>query len=154
MTFRYPHAYALLFAVCAASTVASQGRNRPAQSDQQILIQLERDWDKAFLTNDVGVIDHILAEEFIATYDDGSRGDRAKELALARDFNQRIESSRLDDFTIKIYGDSAVAWFTRYVAGPSKGRRLELTFQYVDVFVWRDGRWQCVSSQSTRVATK
>jgi hypothetical protein len=29
---------------------------------------------------------------------------------------------------------------------------VELTFQYIDVFVYRDGRWQCVASQSTRVA--
>jgi hypothetical protein len=43
-------------------------------------------------------------------------------------------------------------WFTRHLAGIRQGRRLELTFRFTDVFVVRDGRWQCVSSQSTKVA--
>ena len=35
-------------------------------------------------SKDVPFIENILADEFIATYDHGSRGDKAKELALAR----------------------------------------------------------------------
>jgi ketosteroid isomerase-like protein len=144
----------LLAAAILSSAASSAGaQDRPVRSDQEILMQLERDWDAAFLTRDVRVIDDILAEEFIATYDDGSRGDRARELSLAAEFNQNIESSVLKEFTVKIYGDTAVVWFTRQVAGLSKGKRLELSFQYIDVFVFRAGKWQCVASQSTRVAS-
>jgi hypothetical protein len=144
----------LISAVALASTAVTAGaQDRPVRSDQEILMQLERDWDAAFLTRDVRVIDNILAEEFIATYDDGSRGDRARELSLAAEFNQNIESSVLKEFTVKTYGDTAVVWFTRQVAGLSKGKRLELSFQYIDVFVFRAGKWQCVASQSTRVAS-
>jgi ketosteroid isomerase-like protein len=138
--------------IAAAAISPLQAQDRPVQSDQEILMQLERDWDAAFLTRDVRTIDNILATEFMATYDDGSRGDRAKELSLAAEFNQNIESSKLDDFTVKIYGDTAVVWFSRHVVGLSRGQRLELTFQYIDVFVFRAGRWQCIASQSTRVS--
>jgi ketosteroid isomerase-like protein len=143
----------LIAVVLAFAAATASAQDQRVQSDQEILMQLERDWDAAFLTRDVRVIDNILAEEFIATYDDGSRGDRAKELSLAAEFNQNIESSVLKEFTVKIYGDTAVVWFTRQVAGLSKGKRLELSFQYVDVFVFRAGKWQCVASQSTRVAS-
>ncbi len=143
----------LAAAVLVFAAPPAGAQDQRVRSDQEILMQLERDWDAAFLTRDVRVIDSILAEEFIATYDDGSRGDRAKELSLAADFNQNIESSVLKEFTVKIYGDTAVVWFTRQVAGLSKGKRLELSFQYVDVFVFRAGKWQCVASQSTRVAS-
>ena len=144
---------ALLVLQGAWVATAAAAQDRPVQSDQQILVQLEQEWDAAFLRNDVGFIENVLADEFLATYDDGSRGDRVKELALAAEFNQKIESS-LDAFTVKVYGDIAVVWFSRHVAGPSQGRRLELTFRYVDVFVFRAARWQCVASQSTRVAGK
>lgn len=143
----------LAAAVLVFAAPPASAQDQRVRSDQEILMQLERDWDAAFLTRDVCVIDSILAEEFIATYDDGSRGDRAKELSLAAEFNQNIESSVLKEFTVKIYGDTAVVWFTRQVAGLSKGKRLELSFQYVDVFVFRAGKWQCVASQSTRVAS-
>jgi ketosteroid isomerase-like protein len=121
------------------------------QSDQDILMQLERRWDAAFLKNDVAFVQSVLADEFMAIYDDGSRGDRARELKLVAEFNQQIDSSIIDDFNVKIYGDTAVVGFTRKLAGPSKGQRLELTLRYLDVFVMRDGRWQCVVSQSTKV---
>ena len=136
------------------SAVAGQGaaaQNGPPLSDQEILMQIERDWDAAFLQRNVAVIRNFLAEEFLATYPDGSRGDKARELELAAEFDQQIDSSRLDEFTIKVYRDTAVVWFSRHLAGPSQGRHIELTFRYLDVFVWRDNRWQCVASQSTRV---
>ena len=103
----------LAAAVLVFAAPPAGAQDQRVRSDQEILMQLERDWDAAFLTRDVRVIDSILAEEFIATYDDGSRGDRAKELSLAAEFNQNIESSVLKEFTVKIYGDTAVVWFTR-----------------------------------------
>ena len=52
---------------------------------------------------------------------------------------------------MKVYGDTAVVWFSQHLIGPSQGRRLSVTYRYVDVFVMRAGRWQCVASQSTKV---
>ena len=151
MTWRELLACVLVAAFTATTAIA---QDFPPLSDQQILIQIERDWDAAFLRKDIAVIENFLADEFLATYPDGSRGDRAKELSLAAEFNQQIDSSSLDEFAVKVYGDTAIVWFSRHLAGPSQGRRLEVTYRYVDVFVWRAGRWQCVASQSTEVTGK
>jgi ketosteroid isomerase-like protein len=141
-----------IFCMLAAWAMAAPiPQAEPARSDQQNLIQLERDWDAAFHRKDVRFVESVLADEFVVTYEDGSRGDKAKELALAAEFNQQIDSSTLDEFIVKVYGDTAVVWFTQHLVGPSQGRRLELTFRYVDVFVFRAARWQCVASQSTKV---
>jgi ketosteroid isomerase-like protein len=142
--------FSLLAILSAATTGAAQ--TGTVRSDQQILVQLEKDWDAAFRRRDVRFIETVLADEFVATYSNGSRGDRAKELELAAEFNLQIDSSTLDDFIVKIYGDTAVVWMSQHLVGPSKGQRLEVTFRYVDVFVLRAGRWQCVASQSTRVS--
>ena len=139
-----------LLALSLASPAAAQSSRR-VQSDQDVLIKLERDWDYAFHHKDVKFIEAVLATEFLTTYAEGQRADRDKELENARTFNQQIDSSVLDEFTVKVYGDSAVVWFTQKLTGPSKGQPLTLTFRYIDVFVQRDGRWQCVASQSTRV---
>jgi ketosteroid isomerase-like protein len=138
--------------LAAAWVVTVAAAQRPVESDQEILIKLEQGWNDAFYRKDLAVIENILAEEFIATYDDGSRGDRTKELALARDFNQQVESAIQDDFIVKVYRDTAVVWFTLRVVGIRQGQRAELTLRYTDVWVIRDGRWQCVSTQSTRVS--
>jgi ketosteroid isomerase-like protein len=140
----------LLLALAAAAPATAQSERR-ALSDQDVLMRLERDWDAAFHRRDAAFIDTVLAPEFVATYAEGQRADRDIEIRNAREFNQQIDSSVLDEFNIKIYGDTAVVLFTQTMTGPSKGKPLTLRFRYMDVFVLRDGRWQCVRSQSTRV---
>jgi hypothetical protein len=134
-----------------ATAIPSASQRTPVESDQEILIKLEQSWNEAFYSKNIAFIETLLADEFIATYEDGSRGDKAKELALAAEFNQQVESAIQDEFTVKVYRDTAVVWFTLRLVGVRQGQRAELTLRYTDVWIMRDGRWQCVSSQSTRL---
>ena len=148
---RWPsHLLCCVFATAWAVT-ASAAQRPPVESDQQILIELERGWNEAFYRKDVAFIENILAEEFMATYDDGSRGDKARELALTTEFNQQVVSAIQDEFTVRVYRETAVVWFTLRLVGIRQGQRAEVTFRYTDVWVLRDGRWRCVSTQSTKV---
>ena len=96
------------------------------KSDQQVLIELEQLWDAAFHRGDAKYIETLLADEFIATYGDGSRGDKAKELSLAGDNRQQVDSSRLDEFIVKTFGNTAVVWFTQFLVGPVNGKPTEV----------------------------
>ncbi len=131
--------------------VVSAAQEPPVRSEQQILIELERGWNAAFYAKDIAFIEGVLADEFTATYDDGSRGDRARELTLSTEFNQQVVSAVQDGFTVRIFGDTAVVWFTLRLVGIRQGERAEVAFSYTDVWVRRDGRWQCVSTHSTRL---
>jgi ketosteroid isomerase-like protein len=144
----------LLLLCLAGASAPAAAQDRRGQSDQQIFLRLEEHWAAAVERNDVAEVSALLAEEYTSTYDDGSQGDKAQELELVRAFNQHIEESAIEDFTVRAYGDTAVVRFARRMAGPRNGVRHEVTFRYLDIFVWRDGRWQCVSSQSTRVALR
>jgi ketosteroid isomerase-like protein len=140
----------LWYVLATALAVPASATQEPTvKSDQQILVELEQGWNEAFYRKDIAFIEEILADEFTATYDDGSRGDKARELAT--EFNQQVESAIQDEFTVKVYRDTAVVWFTLRLVGIRQGQRAEVTFRYTDVWVQRDGRWQCVSTQSTRV---
>ena len=133
---------------------ASTSQTQPAESDQQILIGLERGWNDAVYTKDVAFIESILADDFTATYDDGDVGDKQKELRLVAEFNQQVESAIQDTFSVRIYHDTAVVRLTLHLVGIKQGQLSELTLQYSDVWVMRDGRWRCVSSHSTRVTQR
>ena len=137
-----------LLVVCAAGSLPAQ---RPVQSTQQILEQLERDWIAALQTNNVAFIDSVLAPEFIATYGDGTRADKQRELQMVKEFNQQVDEWSVDEFTIKVFGDTAIVWFTNRMTGPVQGKPTQIVSRYMDVFVNRDGKWLCVASQSTRV---
>jgi len=134
--------------IVACVTVAAQTADR---TDAQSLIRLEQSWNEAFYRKDVSFLERVLADEFIATYEDGSQGDKAREISLTRDFNQQVDSANQDEFTVKLYGDTAVVWFSLHLIGPRQGQPVQVDLRYVDVFVWRANRWQCVSSHSTKV---
>jgi hypothetical protein len=55
---------------------------------------------------------------------------------------------------VRVYRDTAVVWFTLRLVGIKQGQRSEMALRYTDVWIVRDGRWQCVSSQSTRVVPR
>jgi len=92
-----------------------------------------------------------LDADFVVTYDNGTRGGKAEELALAASFNQQIDDSALEDFTIRLYGNTAVVQFTLHLLGPIQGKPVEIVYRYIDVWVLREASWRCVASQSTRV---
>jgi len=144
----------LVACVLASCAAAAAAQSAPVRSDQDILIELEHNWDAAFHRHDAAFIDRILADEFIDTYDNGARADRKVELQLAATLNENIESSAMDEFIVKEFGNTAVVWFTLHLVGPIKGERVQTDYRFTDVFVLRDGRWQCVSSQSTKVAPR
>lgn len=135
--------------VCSAAVPGAQVK--PVLSDQEILIQLERDWHGAFLRKDVATIASLLADDVVFTYADGARGDKTKELALVAEFNQQVDSSVQEDFIVKIHRDSAVVWFTQRMVGPVQGKPTEIAYRYMDVWVMRDGGWLCIASQSTKL---
>ena len=137
--------------VVVSAAAASAAQSLRSKSDQEVLVKLERDWLAALHRGDLEFIGNILADEYLATYTDGSRADRAREMKLAAEFSQLIDSSNVDEFTVKVYGDTAVVWFTQQLTGVSQGKPKTITNRYTDLFVMRDGRWQCVASHSTRV---
>ena len=143
--------FCALAAVPAASVSASQV---PEVSVEEALIALERGWNEAFYARDVEFLESILADDFIVTYDDGARGDKARELELSASFNQRVISATQEDFIVQVYGDAAVVWFTLRVVGIRRGEEAEIALRYTDTWVVRDGRWQCVASQSTRLNSR
>jgi len=143
--------YVLLSLALVTAPAAASAAMQRVESDQDVLIKLERGWNDAFYRKDVAFIEKLLADEFTATYDDGRIGNKATELALVAAFDQQVESATPGEFAVRVYRDAAVVFFTLRLVGIKEGQRSEMALRYTDVWIVRDGRWQCVSSQSTRV---
>ena len=148
------HIRVILVSLLIGASCISVAAQRRVQSTQQILEQLERDWVEALQTNNVAFVESVLAPEFIATYGDGARADKKRELQLVKEFNNQVDEWAVGEFTVKVFGDSAVVWFTQRMTGPVQGKPTEIVSRYMDVFINRDGKWLCVGSQSTRLTAK
>lgn len=108
------------------------------------LTKLEKDWTEANIKGDKESLEEILAEEYVGN-EENSRTKRQYIDSLKPDTS--VETWEVNDVTVNQTGDRAV------VNGSLKEETSDGTYVYdfVDTFVWRDHRWQAVTSHATRV---
>lgn len=108
------------------------------------LTQIEKDWTEANLKGDKEALEKILADEYVSQ-EENSRTKREYIDNLKPD--ESVEEWEVYDVTVNQTGERAV------VNGSLKQVTTDGTgvWDFVDTFVWRDRRWQAVTSHSTRV---
>jgi ketosteroid isomerase-like protein len=117
-----------------------------AQTDLEILQQLNRDYITSVQTSDVRRFDEILAEDFVCSNPDGSLVDRKGFLAqTARAVT--ISNLEAEDVVIRIMGDVAIIHARTTYALPD-GRAG--AGRYTDGWARRQGRWLAVFAHVTR----
>jgi len=109
------------------------------------------EWAEAVARRNVGRIDRIEAEEFVFTDPAGRLWTKQRQLESLKAGDLEIDSFALSDVRARIYVDAAVVTFRIEWRGTFRGVDISGPQRMTDTFVKRDGRWQCVASQTTRI---
>ena len=137
----------VLAAVPAAAQTAAAGRAR----DSAALVTLkERDWPRAYRTQDAALLDRILADEFQVIRDDGERSTKRDELEYVRTTPPAYDSLvfRIERLDILENGTAIVAG-TGLVHARRDGRPVRTEYKSTNVLIRRAGRWQAVASHTS-----
>jgi ketosteroid isomerase-like protein len=113
---------------------------------------MENDRIQAGVRKDVEAIAPFTAAEYMQIDFDGRVMDKAATFQRIRSSDIRLRSNTIDDLTVRIYGDVAVVTGLGTPKGVADGRDFGEPIRYSRVYVKRDGRWQVVLFQQTRVA--
>ena len=150
--------------IIAALIIVAVALNRPRVrtnrsalgSDEQQLQQLLRQWDEAYARRDPEVLALLLAPDFVFTNSNGQLVTRPMYLsATLKAPDIAVETPiNSEDVKVHIYGDAAVVNSVAAQRGQRFDRDPKVRFRYTDVWVKRNGGWQAVASQSTRVAPR
>ncbi len=130
----------------------AQTKINKASAEQ--LMQMERDWSQADVKKDAAALNRILAEDWIGIDFQGTVLTKAEVLSqidLHSDATA-TESTELGEMKIRIFGNTALVSGTEIEKSEYKGKDSSGKYVWTDVFVRRKGRWQAVSSQSTKLA--
>lgn len=121
----------------------------PTDSDLVLsqLTVLENEWNDANIRGDKAAVSRIVAEEFRGVGANGSVENKRQMLANLRPAPQ-IASLKLSDLKVSLAGNTAVV--TGLNTATLKTKQV-LKFRFTDTFLWRDGRWQAISSQASQV---
>ena len=134
----------------AASLPFGHGKS-DKNSVEQTLIQMEQDWSQADVKKDAAALDRILADDWIGIDFEGTILNKAQALTGIRSDSGSLESTVLRDMKVRVYGNTAVVTGTDTEKGVYHGKDSSGKYLWTDVFVHRNGRWQAVSSQSTKL---
>jgi ketosteroid isomerase-like protein len=141
----------LLFALLASSCLLSrQPRGMERTYDihaEDELRRLVRAWDDATAKGDADVLHRILADEF--TFVGGPAKAPFLDSVRSRSAENAIESAVSGDVQVEVYGDMAIVTGLDTVKGRNKGEPFTKRWRYTDVWVRRDGRWQCIKTHSS-----
>jgi ketosteroid isomerase-like protein len=140
----------LLLLLCSLAHGAVCATGQP--KDPAALVQIEHVWVRAADQHDMAALGCILADEFEEADFAGSLINRSAMLASSANQGKVPPAVELSDLHAHVYGDFA------YVRGlaviRSDDGKLPVKNRFTDIFIYRDGRWQCVAGHESHFPEK
>ncbi|HEV8408569.1 MAG TPA: nuclear transport factor 2 family protein [Sphingomicrobium sp.] len=142
-------AWTFAAALLLVSSAAPAASACPSEPRTQVGVLLaEQRWVEALERRDTRALDCILDESFADT---SWRGQLIQKAQMMKALAGRPQSTlKLSDLTPQLIGDVAIV---RGINTRSQGSNVVGSVRFVDVFVYRSGRWQAVSAQESLIET-
>ena len=119
---------------------------------EETLMQIERDWATALVKADVAAIDRIEAADYVYTDPSGQMMSKAQGLAELKSGQDKFQSFTIDDMKVRVYGDTAIVHGMSTSKETYKGKDISGQYRWTDVFIKQGGRWQALTTHSSKVA--
>jgi len=130
----------------------------PAAIEAEV-IKLERQWADANKTHNADAVRQLVADDAVIVYPDGSVATKADEVRTIESGSITADAFEMVDPKVTVVNaDSA------FIAGKSvirngkykdantkKAIDISGEYRFLDVYARRDGKWQAVASQATRI---
>ena len=154
-------AAALVFAIAACSgpqQPAAQNQQgaaaqRPSDAESEAYMRkAEEDWAALSVQAIPGLLERILADDYVGVSSDGSVRSKADQIRLNTTSSGTFKSSKLDYVHYRHFGDTVLAQGQEFLQRKDGGPDLSLI--WTDVWMWRDGKWQIAASQDSVLPAK
>jgi ketosteroid isomerase-like protein len=135
-----------LFLLLSVSAVAI-GQNADAEKSK--IVALENAWNLAEQHKDVRALDELLGKNLVYIDYDGTIQNKEQFLASVRRPALHPEQIVNESTSVCLYGTAALVTGTYREKGIDKGKPYLRRGRFTDTWIYGNGVWQCVASQST-----
>jgi uncharacterized protein (TIGR02246 family) len=126
-------------------------QRRESVGDEQQILQLFQDGDRALIAGDVAELSHIFADDYVQYDESGNVSTKSDVIANLTSGKIRFISMISTGRRIRMLRDDvAVVHGSEDDVIEQAGRRYPARYFYMDVVVKRNGGWQIVASQLAR----
>jgi len=137
-------------ALLGFSQIAAHGSDKE-RVEQQILKTLEQRGE-AQIQRDFPTLERIMADECIYTHASSQTQSKAEFLADLKSGKRVYKALKNSDLHVMVYGHTVVLTGRTNISAVNDGKDVEVATKFLEVYQNRDGRWQMVAHQSTRLA--
>ena len=118
---------------------------------EQEIRAMEKLWNESRVRADIAALGALLDDGWTVTHGDGTINTKAEYLAdLKSGARKFFADVKQDDFTVRVYGDTAVAAGLSDSKVEYKGKPSGGALRFTRVYMKRDGRWVMITSHATR----
>lgn len=129
--------------------LATMAFGASAESELKALTQ---QWLDAYVKADTAFLKTVEADDWTFVDSDGTTMTKAQDIKELGDKTFVCKSASASDLKVKAMGDNHAAVTAAIkMAGTYKGEEFSGEFRSIDIFEKKDGKWQAVYSQITRV---
>jgi hypothetical protein len=118
---------------------------------EQELMDLENAWSKAVVQKDVATVSSIVADDWMGQNDSGKVEDKMHLLADMKSGKMSATSMTNRDMHARLMHGMGIVQGADDEKSTFKGKDSSGAYTWMDVFENRDGKWQVVASQITKV---
>jgi ketosteroid isomerase-like protein len=138
----------LLTSVMVAG-LAAVALGSPAETE---LKALEQQWSDAYVKGDTAALKTIEADDCITVEPDGTLITKAQDIKSVGDKTFVVKTATLSDLKVRMLGDNhgCVTGVTK-LTGTDEGKDISGDYRFMDIFEKKDGKWQAVASQVTKI---
>ena len=143
----------------AIATASPAKETYDAAAIEAEITKLEREWADANQTHNPEAVKRIVSDNAMIVYPDGSTGSKDVEIKTIESGLITADSYEMFDTKVTVI-DADSAFITgrgvikngkNVVPGQKKPIDLSGEYRFLDVYAKRDGKWQVVASQTTKI---
>jgi ketosteroid isomerase-like protein len=120
-------------------------------SSEASLLEAAQRLAEAERASDVRALAGLMAADYMG-YDPAGRPlDRTGVMRAYAEGGVRVANLRQTDLRVRVIGEVGLVAGESAYQGTQGTEPFDFTVRFLDVYAWRDGRWQLVASQDTRL---
>jgi ketosteroid isomerase-like protein len=143
-----------IFAILSVAVFLMAGlvTTMSAEDVQDQIKKLETERAAAVVKADTAILDKQTSDDYSIITMNGQMSNKSQMIDAFKTGKSKLTTDELSDMKVRVYGNTAVVTGKAEVKGTLGGQDATGTMMFTRVYVKKDGRWQSVAFQQTRVS--
>jgi uncharacterized protein (TIGR02246 family) len=119
--------------------------------DQKAVLTIDQERTDAQIKQDAATLDRLLGDDLTYVHASGLVQSKAEFIADLKSSKRVYKSVINSDVNVRLLQDAAVITAKSEISVSFEGKENDLSLQVIEVYAKRNGRWQLIAYQSTRL---